>query len=233
MFKEKLGKLAVIALMIILFSTIPLVYYVYSLLTSVVGKGSFLEALLVAILYIYSALFIVIEGLLFTKLLDWNDKKENKFNKKDYITSLKDHLFNDNEKANDIHNLMIDNMAEIREYFIISKSQAKKSFLFAVILAFLGLILFMGAAYIGFSMGEIQPAILAAIGGVITEIVSIFALYIYKGSQEQLNRYYQALHYNEQYLSTVHLVNKLAQDRQCDAYEEIIRSTLQNLKNCK
>jgi hypothetical protein len=126
----------------------------------------------------------------------------------------------------DIFELMIQNMDEIRGYFEISKSQASKAFIFSVISAVIGLIFFGVSVIIGFKDEKIDTAVIGAIAGGITEIVSIFALHIYNKTLVQLNHYHEALHKNERYLSTVHLVSKLSSERQDDTYLEIIRSSL-------
>lgn len=149
---------------------------------------------------------------------------ETAFDKKEFVESINKSL---EDRSKDVVNLMADNMGEIKEYFTISKSHARKSFGFAVGAAIFGLLLFTGSVTLGIQAGNIDAAIIGVIGGGITEIVSIFALHIFKNSQEQLNHYYKALHENEQYLSTVHLVSKLSDEKQDDTYIEIIRNSLE------
>lgn len=64
---------------------------------------------------------------------------------------LKETLLDSNEKQDkDIINLMIENMVEIREYFNISKKQAKYSFTYAVVATIFGFIMFVIAILIGY-----------------------------------------------------------------------------------
>jgi len=126
----------------------------------------------------------------------------------------------------DIFELMIQNMEEIRGYFEISKAQARKAFLFSVISFFIGLLFFVVSVLTVVQNEKIDIAIIGIIAGGITEIVSIFALHIYKKTSEQLNHYHAALQRNENYLSTVHLVSKLSPEKQEEIYVEIIRASL-------
>ncbi len=141
---------------------------------------------------------------------------------------LKNSLLNEqNEKSKDIINLMIENMIEIREYFKISKIQARHSFFYAVIASITGLILFIISIIIALIYKQISSSIITAVGGVIIEIVSIIALKINKQSQIQLNRYYDALHDNEKYLSTISLIGKLSTIEQQDKmYSAVINNYL-------
>ena len=150
-------------------------------------------------------------------------------NSDDLTIKLKERLINDEAKQDkDIINLMIENMVEIREYFNISKKQAKYSFFFAVGTTIAGLILFVTAIFFAVVHNELSASIITAISGSITEIISIVALKIYKDAQKQLNYYYDSLHSNEQYLSTISLVSKLSEEKQDDAYMSIINKYLNN-----
>ena len=133
-----------------------------------------------------------------------------------------------NEKQDkDIINLMIENMVEIREYFNISKKQAKYSFTYAVVATIFGFIMFVIAILISIIYKQINVSIITAIGASITELISVVALKINKAAQKQLNYYYDALHENEQYLSTLSLISKISKDKQDDVYIDVIKNYLQ------
>ena len=163
----------------------------------------------------------------YIRLLSWDEKKDE-FDKDTFISKLKNEVADGQNPRDDIIGLMVGNIAEIREYFEISKAQAKKSFNFAIIAAFLGLGFFIIAIIIGLNTKDVQPAVISAIGGATVEIVSIFTLNIYKKAQEQLQYYYNSLHDNEKYLSTIHLIGKLSDDKQDAAYLDLIMSGLTN-----
>ncbi len=141
---------------------------------------------------------------------------------------LKETLLDSNEKQDkDIINLMIENMVEIREYFNISKKQAKYSFTYAVVATIFGFIMFVIAILIAIIYKEINVSIITAIGASITELISVVALKINKDAQKQLNYYYDALHENEQYLSTLSLISKISKGKQDDIYIDVIQNYLQ------
>lgn len=141
---------------------------------------------------------------------------------------LKETLLDSNEKQDkDIINLMIENMVEIREYFNISKKQAKYSFTYAVVATIFGFIMFVIAILIAIIYKEINASIITAIGASITELISVVALKINKDAQKQLNYYYDALHENEQYLSTLSLISKISKGKQDDIYIDVIQNYLQ------
>lgn len=131
---------------------------------------------------------------------------------------------------NDALNLMLVNMEEIKAYYTLSKTQAKDSFRLSVWMCILGFILLVAAVILPFlTSGKYEVSIITAIGGAIVEIIAVTSLFVYKNSLSQLNHYYESLHDNERFLSTVNLVRKLSQEKQDDMYIEIIRSGIKGM----
>jgi len=130
------------------------------------------------------------------------------------------------KSQNNILELMLDNMTEIREYFSISKRQAQLSFWLAVVNCLVGIVLLSLSVYFAMSGKGIEPAVLAAITGAISELFAATSLMVHNKSLSQLNHYYDALHENEMFLSTVNLIGNLSVDKQDDMYIEIIRNEL-------
>lgn len=126
----------------------------------------------------------------------------------------------------DIIGLMLKNNDETTEYFSISKSQAKSSFLVAIITCIFGVSFLITAIAITLITKQLDLALIPAIGGAITELISGTVLWVHNKSAVQLNHYYDALHENERFLSTVTLVDKLSSESQEEMYKEIIRSQL-------
>jgi len=121
--------------------------------------------------------------------------------------------------------LMITNMVEIREYYSISKKQASDAFLFAVFLSIMGFFIIFGAI---FSFLYVKPDLavtsITALSGAILEFIAGTALNVYRKTLEQLNIYYNALHQNERFLSTVHLAGKMSSSQRDAAYLVIINA---------
>ncbi len=130
------------------------------------------------------------------------------------------------DENTDIYVFMMKNQKETTEYFKISKSQAKQSHAISLIACITGVVLLSIAILILLISQRVDLAIIPALSGAITEVVSGTVLWVYNKSSSQLNHYYDALHENERFLSVVNLVNKLSQDKQDLIYTEIIRSQL-------
>lgn len=133
--------------------------------------------------------------------------------------------------TSDIIELMLLNMKEIKEYYVMSKDMAKKSFTLSVIMCILGfgIILF---SIIAMFLTDItlMESLIPVIGGSVVEVIAGTSLIVYKKSLEQLNQYYEALHNNERYLSLVNLVDKLNDNKKDETYINIINSQLEKLK---
>jgi len=123
--------------------------------------------------------------------------------------------------------LMSINMKEIKEYYVLSKNMAKSSFRLSVSMCLLGFTLIadsiVSVFFLDISLGS---AMVPAIGGAIVEVVAGTSLLVYRQSLDQLNKYYEALHENERFLSVVNIADKITPDKKDDIYMEIIRSQL-------
>ncbi len=125
-----------------------------------------------------------------------------------------------------IMEIMIENMAEVREYFLISKSQARSSFWLAAGACVFGFFLLGASVFMALSGAEAAPAILSAVGGAVSELFAGTVLLVHNRSLAQLNRYYEALHNNERFLSLLNLTTLLSPDKQDDAYLSILQNYL-------
>lgn len=134
----------------------------------------------------------------------------------------------------DIIALMLKNNDEITEYFKISKSQAKTSYLFSIIACSVGIMLLLVSIIGVFVIKKMEMAVISLISGSITEVVAGTVLWVHNKSALQLNHYYNALHENEKFLSAVKLVEKINRDGRDEMYKEIIRKQIEkNTKNIK
>lgn len=133
--------------------------------------------------------------------------------------------------TSDIMELMLLNMKEIKEYYVLSKTMAKRSFFLAVIMCIFGFAI-IAASIITIFVIDISftQSMIPVIGGAIVEIIAGTSLVVYRKSLEQLNQYYESLHNNERFLSLVNLVDKLTDNKKDDAYINIINNQLDVLK---
>ncbi len=215
---------------ILMFILIPvMVYYVFDIIIDYL-QNNIIKIVLNSIGWPIIFISVSVSFLYFMKLLEYIfDNDLEKDSQRQIISNkLKATLLTSNEKQDkDIINLMIENMVEIREYFNISKKQAKYSFTYAVVATIFGFIMFVIAILISIIYKQINVSIITAIGASITELISVVALKINKAAQKQLNYYYDALHENEQYLSTLSLISKISKDKQDDVYIDVIKNYLQ------
>ncbi len=133
----------------------------------------------------------------------------------------------EDSKEKDILELMLANMRELKEYYELSKSHARNAFALAVTMCIMGFTMISMAVVIAYIGKQTNWAI--SVGGIITEVIAGTSLIVYKNSIVQLNRYYNALHENERFLSMVNLVSKISENNQDDVYIKIIESQIQIL----
>lgn len=166
--------------------------------------------------------------------------EEDDFDGEKYVDDLRNKIINsslviknkNDEKNTDILELMLENMKEIRDYYVISKMQSKKAFSLAVSMCILGFLLILTSIILSviFKISLLITSI-PAIGGMVSELIAGTSLLVYKASLEQLNNYYESLHNNERFLSLVNLVSKISSDKQDEVYINIINVELQNYRN--
>lgn len=136
---------------------------------------------------------------------------------------------NDKVKSPNALARMLLNIDAINEYYIWSQKQAKHSFVFAVIMCVIGILLLSFPLILTFiTQLPIHISVITTVGGVITEFISISALFIYKSSFEQLNHYHKALHEDERFLSSINLLDKFKNEENYDMMlTEIIKSEIE------
>ncbi len=225
--KIKNVKLKIILQIVMCYIVAGAVYYIFDAIIEYFNND-ILKSILNLIGWPIIFVFIIMSIFKIAKLFEYI--MDNSYPKREEITDkLKETLLdkNNSKQDKDIINLMIENMVEIREYFNISKKQAKQSFVYAVGTTIFGLIMFIISMVVAIAYKELNASIITAIGGSITEIISIIALKVNRDAQKQLNYYYSSLHENEKYLSTISLVSKVSKDLQDELYAEIIRNYLE------
>lgn len=135
----------------------------------------------------------------------------------------------DTKKEIDALGRMLINLEDIKEFYTWSQKQAKASFVLAVSMCILGFILMFIAILLPIIFNlSFETHLIPAIGGIITELVAVTALSVYKSSLTQLNHYHKALHEDERFLSSVNLIGRFSTiEAQDDMLCEIIRSEIQ------
>lgn len=147
----------------------------------------------------------------------------------DYLGNLRTLLGSNIDEENvDILGLMLHNLKEIGEFYVLTKEQAKKSFHLSVGMCVAGFVLFAGASVLSLVWKENLFALLTALGGVVVEVIAGTSLLVYRKSLEQLNYYYSSLHNNERFLSLINISSKT--NCKDELLTKIVDSELERLK---
>ncbi len=152
------------------------------------------------------------------------DKKQNQQEAKE-IQEDADKIIGDAFKSDDVIDLMLKNVRELREYYIISKRQATNAFSASLIVCFLGFIVYIAGIAVFVISGE-NALLLTTISGTIVEVISGLFFWLYRHAIKQLNIYHQRLGTTEKYLTAIRLVDKMGQDKHDDMYKHIIECVL-------
>lgn len=146
---------------------------------------------------------------------------------RNYSISDMENRKNDGADSTNVLELMTINMKEIKEYYVLSKNMARSSFRLSVSMCLLGFTLIASSIISVFILDAgLGSALVPAIGGAIVEVVAGTSLFVYKQALDQLNKYYEALHENERFLSVVNITDKISPEKKDDVYMEIIRSQI-------
>lgn len=152
------------------------------------------------------------------------DRKQNHQESKE-IQEDADKIIGDAFKSDDVIDLMLKNVRELREYYIISKRQATNAFSASLIVCFLGFIVYIAGIAVFVISGE-NALLLTTISGTIVEVISGLFFWLYRHAIKQLNIYHQRLGTTEKYLTAIRLVDKMGQDNHDDMYKHIIECVL-------
>jgi len=138
-----------------------------------------------------------------------------------------DSTFEENKVSENVLDLMVKNVAELRGYYVLSKQQANKSFASALLICFLGFFVFILGIFINYFSDQ-NIIIFTTIAGSVVEIISGLFFWLYKNTLSQLNIYHERLGTSEKYLTAIQLIDKMSQEKRDDAYKFLIESMLAN-----
>ena len=127
--------------------------------------------------------------------------------------------------SENVIDLMMKNLAELREYYVISKQQARKSFMAALIICILGFVIF-ALGIISSYFGNQNVVSFTTISGSIVEVISGLFFFMYKSSLKQLNIYHERLGTTEKYLIAMQLIEKTSDDKKDENYRYLMESIL-------
>ncbi|MFP3594621.1 TRADD-N-associated membrane domain-containing protein [Chryseobacterium sp. SIMBA_038] len=129
------------------------------------------------------------------------------------------------EGDKNVLNLMIKNVAELKEYYVMNKQQARNSFSAALITCFLGFIVFIGGIIISyFNPASLDQNVIpyTTIAGGIVEVVSGLFFWLYSKAITQINLFHASLQSTEKFLTAIQLVEKISVEKRDEVYRNII-----------
>ena len=127
----------------------------------------------------------------------------------------------------DIIALMFDNAKELKEYYIISKNQAKSTFRIAIFSCILGFIIYVGGIC-AFVFAEKDVTVISVISGTVLEIVSGTTFWLYNKTLTQLNTYHRRLDETEKYLIAYQMIGEVAEEKRYEEQRNFVNYVLNN-----
>jgi len=126
----------------------------------------------------------------------------------------------------DVLALMIKNVAELREYYVINKMQARRSFSAALFISFLGFMLFASGIIIGYINNLPNAPLYSTIGGSIVEIIAGLFFWLYSKAISQINLFHTSLLKTEKFLTAIQLTEKISAEHRDGMYSFIISNII-------
>lgn len=127
------------------------------------------------------------------------------------------------EDKGDVLKLMIRNVAELREYYVMNKQQARNSFSAALFICILGFLIFSFGLLIFYTRNDNASIIqYSTIGGSIVEIIAGLFFWLYSKAITQINIFHTSLQSTEKFLTAIQLVDKVSSSNRDDIYKDII-----------
>ena len=130
-----------------------------------------------------------------------------------------------NADSKNILNMMIDNVSELREYYVISKQQARRAFSAALLSCIFGFLIYM-FGILATIFFDANVSVISIVGGTTVELISALFFGLYRESTKQLSVYHQRLGSTEKYLTAIQIIKNLPQDKQCEQYSNLIEHIL-------
>lgn len=177
---------------------------------------------------IFSILSTVISSTSLIFIKEVFDRKQSHQENKE-IQEDAEKIIGDTFKSDDVIDLMLKNVRELREYYIISKRQATNAFSASLIVCFLGFIVYIAGIAVFVISGE-DVLLLTTISGTIVEVISGLFFWLYRHAIKQLNIYHQRLGTTEKYLTAIRLADKMGEDKHDNTYWHIICCILEDAK---
>lgn len=130
------------------------------------------------------------------------------------------------ENEKDVLSLMIKNVSELREYYVMNKQQARNSFSAALFISILGFLLFSSGIIISYSTASNSAIQYTTIGGAIVEIIAGLFFWLYSKALTQINLFHTSLLKTEKFLTAIQLVERISENNRDQTYSFIIANII-------
>lgn len=130
----------------------------------------------------------------------------------------------DEADPSDVLQLMRRNVAELREYYVINKQQARNAFTSAIIVSILGFLIFACGVIVSYLSDTVSNTVLySTISGAIVEVISGLFFWLYSQSLKQINLFHESLRNTEKVLTSVKLAERVTDSNRDAVYSYIIQ----------
>lgn len=125
----------------------------------------------------------------------------------------------------DVLKLLYKNVIESTEYYIISKRQANKSFIFAIIVCILGFAIYI-SGFVAVVFFNENISVFTTIAGTVVELIAGLGLWLYDKCNKQLSEYHKRLNSTEKYLTSIQMIDKMSMDKKDEMYKWLIQNVM-------
>lgn len=152
------------------------------------------------------------------------DKADAKIESSQVERAIKDITIENNENDN-VLELMLKNVRELREYYVISKQQARKSFSAALFICFFGIFIYV-LGIISFMVFDKDISVISIIGGTVVEVIAGLFFWLYREATKQLSIYHQRLGSTEKYLTVIQIIKEMPEEKRVEAFQSLAMAIL-------
>lgn len=129
------------------------------------------------------------------------------------------------ESDDNVLSLMLKNVKELREYYVISKQQARKSFSAALFICFFGIIIYL-LGILAYIVWNKDISIISIVAGTVVEVIAGLFFWLYREATKQLSVYHQRLGMTEKYLMAYQMICEVPKEHRYEEQRNFINYVL-------
>lgn len=127
--------------------------------------------------------------------------------------------------SQDVIALMFDSAKELKEYYVISKHQAKSTFGIASLSCVLGFVIYI-FGIISAVFFDKDTSLVTIVSGSVLELISGTTFWLYTKALTQLNTYHKRLEETEKYLIVHQMISEVPEEKRYDEQRNFINYVL-------